>query len=91
MKHFHDKKILKRDFSPWDRVLLFNSSMRLFPRKLKSKWSGPFEVTQVFPHGAIEIACPSRNRVKVNRQRVKHYLGMPNEVKIIEVIYLNEP
>ncbi|KAK4345404.1 hypothetical protein RND71_035580 [Anisodus tanguticus] len=89
MKHFHDKKILKREFSIGDRVLLFNSRLRLFSRKLKSKWSGPFEVTQVFLHGAIKISCPSRNRIKVNGQRVKHYLGVSNEVKIIEVIYLN--
>ncbi|XP_060190996.1 uncharacterized protein LOC132620349 [Lycium barbarum] len=93
MKHFHDKKILSREFSPGDRVLLFNSRLRLFPGKLKSKWSGPFEVTQVYPHGAIEIACPNGDRIKVNGQRVKQYLGLPNELetKSIEEIYLNEP
>ncbi|XP_060216833.1 uncharacterized protein LOC132644264 [Lycium barbarum] len=38
MKHFHDRKILQREFSIGDRVLLFNSRLRLFPGKLKSKW-----------------------------------------------------
>ncbi|XP_060190532.1 uncharacterized protein LOC132619734 [Lycium barbarum] len=91
MRHHHDKKILKREFTPGDRVLLFNSRLLLFPEKLKSKWSGPFEFTQVFPHGAIEIVCPSGNSIKVNGQKVKHYLGFPNEAKIIEVIFLNKP
>ncbi|XP_060182424.1 uncharacterized protein LOC132612100 [Lycium barbarum] len=91
MKHFHDKKILQREFSLGDRVLLFNSRLRLFPRKLKSKWSGPFEIIQVFPHGAIELVCPSGNKIKVNEQKVKHYLGSQNEANIIEVFLLNEP
>lgn len=42
MKHFHDQNILKRKFVQGDWVLLFNSRLRLFPKKLKSKWSGPF-------------------------------------------------
>ncbi|XP_060211987.1 uncharacterized protein LOC132639566 [Lycium barbarum] len=91
MMHFHDKKILKRDFSPGYRVLLFNSRLRLFLGKLKSKWSGPFEVTQVFPHRAIELVGPDGEHFKVNEQRVKHYFGLPNEEKTIEVTYLNEP
>ncbi|XP_059314243.1 uncharacterized protein LOC132065037 [Lycium ferocissimum] len=91
MKHHYDEKILKRDFTPGDRVFLFNSRLCLFPGKLKSKWSGQFEVTQVFPHGAIELVCPNGNGIKVNGQRVKHYLGSPNEANIIEVIFLNEP
>ncbi|XP_059315786.1 uncharacterized protein LOC132066498 [Lycium ferocissimum] len=91
MKHFHDKKILQREFIPGDRVLLFNSRLRLFSGKLKSKWSGPFEVTQVFPHGAIELIGPDGEQFKVNGERVKHYFGLPNEAKAMEVIYLNEP
>ncbi|XP_060210188.1 uncharacterized protein LOC132637057 [Lycium barbarum] len=91
MKHFHDKEILQREFSIGDRVLLFNYRLWLFPGKLKSKWSGPFEITQVFPSGAIELVCPSGNKIKVNGQRVKHYWGSQNEAKIIEVFILNEP
>ena len=41
-KKYHDKKLLKRDFQPGQKVLLFNSRLKLFPGKLKSKWSGPF-------------------------------------------------
>ena len=41
MKKHHDQKIEKRNFVVRDLVLLFNSRLRLFPGKLKSKWIGP--------------------------------------------------
>ena len=41
MKAYHDKKLLKKSFQPRQQVLLFNSRLKLFPSKLKSKWSGP--------------------------------------------------
>ncbi|XP_073051355.1 uncharacterized protein [Primulina eburnea] len=54
-KRWHDKQILRRLFKPGQHVLLFNSRLRLFPGKLKSRWSGPFTVETVYPHGAIEL------------------------------------
>ena len=42
MKKFHDQKIEKRDFVIGDLVVLFNSRLRLFSGKLKSKWTCPF-------------------------------------------------
>ena len=44
-KVWHDKHIVQKEFEPGQKVLLFNSSLRLFPRKLKSRWSIPFEIT----------------------------------------------
>ncbi|KAK4731337.1 hypothetical protein R3W88_024325 [Solanum pinnatisectum] len=35
----------KREFKVGDWVLLYNSRLRLFLKKLKSKWSGSFRVT----------------------------------------------
>ncbi|XP_015159205.1 uncharacterized protein [Solanum tuberosum] len=55
MKKWNDSKILKREFRVGDWVLLYNSRLRLFPRKLKSKWSRPFRVTRVFTNGTIEV------------------------------------
>ena len=37
MKKYHDQKIEKREFMVGDLVLLYNSKLRLFPSKLKSK------------------------------------------------------
>ena len=56
-------------------LLLYNSRLRLFQGKLKSKWSGPFTVTVVTPFGAITLKTESGNEFKVNGQRLKHYIG----------------
>ena len=56
-------------------LLLYNSRLRLFQVKLKSKWSGPFTVTIVTPFGAITLKTESRNEFKVNGQRLKNYIG----------------
>ncbi|GJV18174.1 hypothetical protein Tco_1363497 [Tanacetum coccineum] len=55
-KKIHDVKIKKRDFHVGDRVLLFNSRLKIFLGKLKSRWTRPFTVTQVFPYGTIELS-----------------------------------
>lgn len=36
-------------------MLLYKSRLRLFPRKLKSRWSRLFIVNKVFANGAVEI------------------------------------
>ncbi|XP_024195895.1 uncharacterized protein LOC112199067 [Rosa chinensis] len=75
IKRFHDKVIRQKTFKLNQKVLLYNSRLRLFPGKLKSRWMGPFLVTKVFPHGAIEIKNLRNNSVfKVNGQRLKPYL-----------------
>ncbi|GJZ93779.1 reverse transcriptase domain-containing protein [Tanacetum coccineum] len=44
-KRWHDKQIkLPINYENGDKVLLFNSRLRLFPGKLKSRWYGPFTV-----------------------------------------------
>ena len=55
MKKWHDAHIHERTFEPGQLVLLYNSRLKLFPGKLKSRWSGPFEITKVTSHGAIEL------------------------------------
>ena len=74
VKRWHDRNILPRKFEEGQNVLLFNSRLRLFLGKLKSKWSSPFQVIVVFPHGTIElIEAQSSRKFKVNGQRLKHY------------------
>ncbi|KAI3445417.1 hypothetical protein Pfo_002082 [Paulownia fortunei] len=72
-KKWHDKHILQREFILDQKVLLFNSRLRLFPGKLRSRWSGLFIVVQVFPHGDVEIQSEDR-RFKVNGQRFKVFI-----------------
>nr|GEU99672.1 putative ribonuclease H-like domain-containing protein [Tanacetum cinerariifolium] len=52
----HDSKIKDRIFNVGDRVLLFNSRLKIFSSKLKTRWTGPFTVTQVFSYGTVELS-----------------------------------
>nr|GEY09246.1 reverse transcriptase domain-containing protein [Tanacetum cinerariifolium] len=74
-KKLHDSKIKNRIFNIGDQVLLFNSRLKIFSRKLKTHWSGPFTITRVFPYGIIELSQPNDQNFKVNGHRVKHYFG----------------
>ncbi|GJV69178.1 reverse transcriptase domain-containing protein [Tanacetum coccineum] len=74
-KRIHDSKIKNRVFNVGDRVLLFNSRLKIFSGKLKTRWSGPFTVTQVFPYGTVELSQNFRPNFKVNGHRLKHYFG----------------
>nr|GEV15567.1 reverse transcriptase domain-containing protein [Tanacetum cinerariifolium] len=74
-KKLHDSKIKNRIFNVGDKVLLFNSHLKIFSRKLKTRWSGPFTITRVFPYGTIELSQPNSLNFKVNGHRVKDYFG----------------
>ncbi|GKA02670.1 reverse transcriptase domain-containing protein [Tanacetum coccineum] len=92
-KKIHDAKIKNREFHVGDRVLLFNSRLKLFSGKLKSRWTGPFTVAQVFPYGTIELSQADGPNFKVNGHRVKHYFGgdIPTKVRILQKITRKEP
>ena len=90
MKLYHDRRIENREFHAGDLVLLYNSKLRLFAGKLKSKRSGPFTVIRVFSHGSIELNGADNVLFKVNGQRVKHYVGVPEEIRTIEELELDE-
>ncbi|CAN6583732.1 unnamed protein product [Malus baccata var. baccata] len=71
---FHDKMISRKSFSIGQKVLLFNSRLQLFPSKRHSRWVGLFVITNIFPHGAMEIqSAKTRNMFKVNGHRLKPY------------------
>ncbi|CAA0821929.1 Unknown protein [Striga hermonthica] len=55
-------------------VVKAESRLRLFPGKLRTRWKGPFEVTKVCTHGAVEIRSPSSLKsFIVNGHRLKPY------------------
>ena len=74
-KKWHDQRILRREFKTGDQVLLFNSKLKLFPGKLKSKWSGPYTVVSSTTFEAVTLRTSNHEEFKVNGQRLKHYLG----------------
>nr|GEX21267.1 reverse transcriptase domain-containing protein [Tanacetum cinerariifolium] len=75
MKKLHDAKIKNRIFNVGDQVLLFNSRLKIFSGKLKSRWSGPFTITEVYPYRTAKLAHADGSSFKVNCHRLKHYHG----------------
>ncbi|XP_058725504.1 uncharacterized protein LOC131596780 [Vicia villosa] len=76
VKGYHDKNIVEKEFKEGQMVLLFNSRLKLFPGKLKSKWSGLFRIKEVKEYGAVVLENPTTNESWiVNGQRLKSYLG----------------
>nr|GFA71311.1 reverse transcriptase domain-containing protein [Tanacetum cinerariifolium] len=74
-KRLHDLKIKNRVFNIGDKVLLFNSRLKIFSGKLKSRWSRPFTISHVYPYGTVELSQPDGANFKVNGHRLKHYFG----------------
>nr|GEU61989.1 reverse transcriptase domain-containing protein [Tanacetum cinerariifolium] len=72
---YENSMIKNRIFNVGDQVLLFNSPLKIFSGKLKTRWSGPFTITRVFSYGTIELSQPNGLNFKVNGHRVKHYFG----------------
>ncbi|XP_050104654.1 uncharacterized protein LOC126584261 [Malus sylvestris] len=86
-KLYHDKALLRKEFHQGMKVLLYDSRLRLFPGKLKSRWVGPFKVMQTFPHGAVEIEnMKNGTSFKVNGQRLKPYLEQVEEEQVYQIV-----
>ncbi|XP_057771077.1 uncharacterized protein LOC130990865 [Salvia miltiorrhiza] len=54
-KRIHDAKIRNKEFRVGQKVLLFNSRFKLMAGKLRSKWSGPFVIREIFSNGRVEV------------------------------------
>ena len=73
-KKWHDQKILRREFKAGEQVLLYNSRLKLFLGKLKSRWSGSYTIVTSTPFGAVTLKTNSVSELKVNGQVLKHCL-----------------
>nr|GEU98833.1 reverse transcriptase domain-containing protein [Tanacetum cinerariifolium] len=58
-KRLYDSKIKDRVFNIGDRVLLFNSRLKTFSGKLKSRWSRPFTISHVFHMALLSYPNPT--------------------------------
>nr|GFA23191.1 reverse transcriptase domain-containing protein [Tanacetum cinerariifolium] len=74
-KKLHDEKIKNHIFNVGDQVLLFNSRLKIFLGKLKSRWSGPFTIFEIYPYGTAKLIHLDGCNFKVNCHRLKHYHG----------------
>ena len=80
-----------KNFNPGDKVLLFNSRVKLFGHgKLRSKWQGPYHIFNTSPHRAITIQDDDGNAYKVNGQRLKLFLyhnkALDEEIDVINLV-----
>ncbi|KAI4313281.1 hypothetical protein L6164_026272 [Bauhinia variegata] len=86
VKIWHGRKITRKELYLGQKVLLFNSRLKLHPGKLKSRWYGPYTITSITPYGAITIKNDDQT-FKVNGHRLKPYLiseNMPVHVVIFQ-------
>ena len=90
MKMIHDKVITRKDFQLGQKVLLYNSRLHLFLRKLKSRWTGPYIVHKVYPHDTIEVHnITDGTSFQVNGHCLKPYHGYLSPE--VEKIFLKDP
>ena len=83
-KPFHDRNIRRLTFHVNEKVLLYNSHLKLFPSKLCSRWDGPYVVVESFDNGSVLISDPKSNKqFKVNGYHLKPYLSASHPHKQI--------
>ncbi|RDX77325.1 hypothetical protein CR513_42573, partial [Mucuna pruriens] len=90
------KLILRKEFRVFQKVLLFNSRLKLIVGKLHSRWDDPFVITNVFPYGAEELREEANNKnFKVNGHQIKPYYEGPSlivrEVERISLVAHYKP
>ena len=74
LKRWHDQVIARKHFKKGDQVLLYDSKLHLFPGKLKSRWTGPYNIQEVYLNGSVDLLNAKDNRVfKVNGKKLKRY------------------
>ena len=91
LKKWHDQLISRKNFKQGDKVLLYDSKLHLFLSKLKSRWTGPLIVHQVYLNESVDILNSKDSRVfKVNGQRLKPY-AVQHTADKEEIPLLNPP
>ncbi|KAL0458292.1 UNVERIFIED_CONTAM: hypothetical protein Slati_0456400 [Sesamum latifolium] len=91
-KAFHNNFILRKQFDVGQKVLLYNSRLKLMPGKLRSRWIGPFEVSNIFSYGAVEIKSFDTGKTfKVNGHRLKPFLSGDTTENFVDVTLARPP
>ncbi|GJY26938.1 hypothetical protein Tco_0401664 [Tanacetum coccineum] len=72
-KRWHDSKIMDKEFQEGEEVLVFNSRLKLFPGKLRTRWYGPYTVSKVYSYGTVEVL--GKNRVQFKNPEARRQDG----------------
>ena len=90
IKKENEEKSSKQEFMVGDLVLVDSFRVPCLPGNLKYKWTGPYLITQVFPHGAVELKAKKEVLFDVNRERIKLYFRhKASGNKVIEANHLD--
>ncbi|GKC96640.1 hypothetical protein Tco_1162082 [Tanacetum coccineum] len=91
-KKIHDSKIKNRVFNIGNRVLLFNSRLKILSGKLKTRWTRPFIVAQVFPYGAIQLSQTDETNFKdcpdFEDSRARGFVYHPLDLQSLACLYM---
>ncbi|GJZ95708.1 reverse transcriptase domain-containing protein [Tanacetum coccineum] len=91
-KKIHDSKIKNHVFNVGYRVLLFNSRLKIFSGKLKTHWTIPFTVAQVFPYGAVELSQTDGPNFKdcpdYEDSRARGFVHRPLDLQSFTCLYM---
>ncbi|RDX84521.1 putative mitochondrial protein, partial [Mucuna pruriens] len=94
----YKQKILRKEFHVGQKVLLFNSRLKLIAGKLRSRWDEPFVITNIFPNGAVQLQDEhSNNTFQVNGHQIKPFheglAPITHEMEIISTdpLYIFDP
>ena len=55
LKRWHDQLIAHKHFQNGDQVFLYDSKLHVFLDKLKSRWTGPFTIQEVYLNGSVDL------------------------------------
>ena len=73
-RKWHDQMVARKYFQKGDKVLLYDSKLHIFMRKLKSRWIGSFTIHQVYLNRAMKLLDSDESQIfKVNGHRLKPY------------------
>ncbi|XP_042051394.1 uncharacterized protein LOC121796654 [Salvia splendens] len=91
-KMWHDKNLRKKELKVGQKVLLFQSRLKLMLGKLRSRWIGPYTIVAIRANGAIELqgSDPDSSSFLVNGHRVKPYRD-GTEVCVVDDVPLLMP
>ena len=74
-KAFYGRHIRRRTFKVNEKVWLYNSCLKLFLGKLRSRWDVPYVVMELFENKFVLISDTKYGKqFKVNSHRLKPYL-----------------
>ncbi|XP_019095563.1 PREDICTED: uncharacterized protein LOC109130455 [Camelina sativa] len=80
----------KVELKPLPAELRWLFRLKLFPGKLRSRWSGPFTIKEIRPYGAVMLLDTKGGEFVVNGQRLKPYLAVSEHARG-ETIALGDP